>query len=139
MEAENPGGTRGRDGVVDHPRPFAVLTACWLALGVRAVLVLGLLAIPLVLVSQALGEYIYVGVLGAFVITMGVYMILAAGLRCPACGRRFLVERHGQRHPDARRVPPFSLWGTVISDVIRRREFTCMYCSVRCRVHTDVK
>jgi DNA-directed RNA polymerase subunit RPC12/RpoP len=65
-------------------------------------------------------------------------LILAAALRCPACGRRFLVERHGQRHPHARWVPPFSFCGTVISDVVRRGEFTCMYCAGRCRVHRDV-
>lgn len=110
------------------------LVACWLAVLIRVLLVVGLVTTPVVFASSAVWEWIYLFVLGSFVVLMAAYMGLAFSLRCPACRRRFLVESRGATHPEARKAQPLSRWGTMVLDIIRHRQFTCMYCGILYRV-----
>jgi len=49
---------------------------------------------------------------------------------CPSCGNRFLVEPSGAKHPAARRAERLDYWGTVVWNVVREQEFTCMNCGI---------
>jgi hypothetical protein len=97
-------------------------------------LVVGLIATPVALASYAVWEWVYLVVLSAFVVLMAAYIGLAFTLRCPGCTRRFLVESRGGKHPAARKAQHLGHWGTVVLDIIRHRQFTCMYCGALCRV-----
>lgn len=123
-------GVTGQDPVASR----LALVACWVAVLVRVVLVIGVIAIPVAFASYAIWEYIYLTVLGAFVVLMGAYIGLAFTLRCPHCRRRFLVESRGGRHPAARKAEHLGYWGTLVRDTIRDHQFTCMHCGALCRV-----
>jgi DNA-directed RNA polymerase subunit RPC12/RpoP len=110
------------------------LVACWLAVLVRVLLVVGLIGVPVAFLIDAVEEWIYLFVLGPFVFLMAAYIGLAFTLRCPACRRRFLVESRGSKHPEARKAQPFSHYSTMVLDIIGHRRFTCMYCGILCRV-----
>ncbi len=131
-----PAGAAGGCGV--RQRSYSagrgVLVACWLAVGARALLVLGLLALPLAWVRHEVWGYLYLAVVPVFVLIWGIYLAFALALRCPACGRRFLIESRDLKHPAARRARYCDYWGTVVSDVIRYGQFACMYCGATCRV-----
>jgi hypothetical protein len=124
------------------------VVACWLAVAVRVVLVLGLIAISivgLIAISIAFAthpagtwdwrtwDWMYDIVLGVFIIPMLVYIALAFTLRCPSCRRCVLVER-GKKHPASRKMGHLGYWGTVVRDILRERQFTCMHCGTPCRV-----
>src|SRR5438874_7819831 len=109
------------------------IVACWLAVLVRVVLVLGLIAMPIALASTTGWAWIEDMILGVFIIPMAAYMALAFTLRCPSCRRCFLVEPRA-KHPTARKIGHLDHWGTVVRDVLRQRQFTCMYCGAPCRV-----
>ncbi len=110
-----------------------VFAACWLAIVVRVLLVVGLIALLVAMVSVSIWESVYVIVLAIFVVTMAAYLGFALTLRCPACRRRFLMES-GPKHSAARRAQHFGYWGTVVWDIVRNRHFICMYCGVLCQV-----
>ncbi len=110
------------------------LVACWLAVVVRVLLVGGLIATPIAFASYAVWEWIYIVVLGPIVVLMAAYMGLAFTLRCPVCHRRFLVEAWGAKHPAARKAQYLGHWGTVVTDILRKHQFTCVYCGSLCRV-----
>jgi len=110
------------------------LVACWLAVVVRIVLVVGIVTLPIAFASSTIWNWIHEIVLALFVVLMGAYIGLAFTLRCPNCRRRFLVERR-DRHAAAKKAEHLGHWGTVVHDVLRQRHFTCMYCGVLCRVH----
>jgi len=113
--------------VADPRLARRLLLACRLAIGIRLLLLFGILSFPLVLLSAALWNEIYLGVLATFAASMAVYMGLAATLKCPACKRRFLMESDPPL-PGARREEPFGVWGTMVWAIVRHREFSCMYC-----------
>lgn len=110
-----------------------VLVACWLAIVVQVLLVVGLFALPFAIVSLSLWELVYVIVLAIFVVAMAAYLGFAFTLRCPACRRRFLMES-GPKHSAARKAQHFGYWGTVVWDIVRSRQFICMYCGALCQV-----
>jgi hypothetical protein len=110
-----------------------VLAACWLALVVRVLLVVALIALLVAIVSVSIWKFVSVIVLALFVVTMAAYLGFAFTLRCPACRRRFLMES-GPKHSAARRAQHSGYWGTVVWDVVRRRQFICMYCGALCQV-----
>jgi hypothetical protein len=116
-----------------HPVSRVVLGACWLAIIVRVLLVVGLIALPVAIVSVSIWEFVYVIVLAIFVVTMAAYLGFAFTLRCPACRRRFLMES-GPKHLAVRKAPHFGYWGTMVWGVVRSRQFICMYCGALCRV-----
>jgi len=97
-------------------------------------LVGGLIATPIAFASYAVWEWIYIVVLGPIVVLMAAYMGLAFTLRCPVCHRRFLVEAWGAKHPAARKAQYLGHWGTVVTDILRKHQFTCVYCGSLCRV-----
>jgi len=117
-----------------HSASRRLLVACWLAVSVRALLVLGVLALPLAWIRADAWEYLYVALLTVFVPIWGIYLALAVTLRCPACGRRLLVESREPKHPSARRARYCDSWGTVVRDVLRSRQCVCMYCGAHCRI-----
>ena len=91
------------------------VVACWLAVAVRVVLVLGLIAISIAFATHPAGtwnwrtwDWMYDIVLGVFILPMLVYIALAFTLRCPSCRRCFLVER-GKKHPASRKM---DIWVT---------------------------
>lgn len=110
------------------------LVACWLAIVVRGLLIIGFITIPLAYADYAVWEWIYVMVLAGCVALMGAYALLAFTLRCANCRRRFLVESRMGKHPQARRARPLGHWGTVVRDIVRQRQFVCMHCGALCRV-----
>jgi hypothetical protein len=81
--------------VAQYATSKMVLLASWLAVIVPAVLVVGLTATPIALLSPQVWEVVYIAVLGTVVVVMSAYMVLAVTLRCPACRRRFLIESRG--------------------------------------------
>ncbi len=117
-----------------YPASRRVLVACWLAVSARTLLVFGVLALPLAWVRADAWEYLYLAVLPVFVLIWGIYLGFSLTLRCPACGRRFLIEPRDPKRPAARSMRYCDSWGTVVSDVIRGRQFACMYCGANCRI-----
>ena len=63
-----------------------------------------------------------------------VYILHALILLCPNCGKLFLVEQRGQKHPGARKISIATYWATTVLDVIYKNRFTCMYCSAQCTI-----
>jgi hypothetical protein len=126
------GGRRG--GAIEHRTALRILVACWLALFVRAVIVVGLLVLPVALVHRRLWEGLYAGLLAIISAAFLAYLGLVVTLRCPACQKPFLIERTGEQHPLARKGPHLDYWGTTVLDIVRGGGFTCMYCGTRHRV-----
>jgi len=129
------GAAAGRGGLLQiHSASRRLLVTCWLAVSARALLVFGVLALPLAWVRADAWEYLYVALVTVFVLIWEIYLALALTLRCPACGRCFLVEPRGAKPPGARRARYCDNWGTVVRDVIRGRQCACMHCGAHCRI-----
>jgi DNA-directed RNA polymerase subunit RPC12/RpoP len=120
----------GRAGVaVLGPRTSErLLRASWLAVVARILLIAGLITTPVALLNYELWEFLYLMFLAAFAVVMTVYLGLALVLKCPDCGKRFLIESTEPKHPAARRAKHFDHWGTLVLSIMRNREFTCMHC-----------
>jgi hypothetical protein len=73
-------------------------------------------------------DLVFVILLCLFLASALAYCFLALSLRCPSCGRRFLVEWLGPKHPNARRLFGMDHWASAIVDVLRRGHCSCMHC-----------
>jgi len=117
-------------GIMKRRTSQRLFLACWLAIFARIITIVGLIATPIVILNYEIWELLYVALLGIFAIVMAVYIGFAFVLRCPRCGNRFLVEPSGAKHPAARRAEHLDYWGTVVWNVVRGQEFTCMHCGI---------
>jgi predicted RNA-binding Zn-ribbon protein involved in translation (DUF1610 family) len=107
-----------------------LLLACWLAILARIFLIVGLVTTPVAIISHEIWELLYVLSLGIFLLVMGAYTGLAFVLRCPNCGRRVLIESKEPKHSGARKAHQLDCWGTVVWNVVRHQEFSCMHCGM---------
>ena len=120
--------------VLEHRTSQRLLLACWLTVLARVILIVGLIATPVAILSYSIWELLYVLTLGIFLFVMGAYTGLAFVLRCPNCGRRVLIESKEPKHSAARKAEHLDYWGTVVWSVVRHQEFTCMHCGVLYRL-----
>ena len=70
----------------------------------------------------------FILILFCFIALAATYLVLALSLQCEACGRRFLVEDLGPKHPSATRLLGMDRWASAILGILRRGQCTCMYC-----------
>jgi hypothetical protein len=120
--------------VLEHRTSQRLLLACWLTVLARVILIVGLIATPVAILSYSIWELLYVLTLGIFLFVMGAYTGLAFVLRCPNCSRRVLIESKEPKHSAARKAEHLNYWGTVVWSVVRHQEFTCMHCGVLYRL-----
>jgi hypothetical protein len=106
----------------------AVLLASWLAVLARILVIVALIGTVVAVLHYEIWTLLYLVLLSAVVVVWGGYLGLAISLRCPACRQHFFIEKRGPKHAAARKAQYFDYWGTTVLDIIRRREFTCMYC-----------
>jgi hypothetical protein len=79
-------------------------------------------------------DLVFATLLCLFLVSALVYCLLALSLRCPSCGRRFLVEWFGPKHPNAHRLSGMDHWASAVVDVLRRGYCSCMHCGTTIRV-----
>ena len=72
------------------------------------------------------------GWLAALVVSAVVQAVAAAGLRCPQCDARFMLQWTRRAPPRSKSVRGLGGAGAAALDVVLHDEFTCMYCGQRC-------
>jgi len=78
-------------------------------------------------------DLVSISVFFLFLVVALSYALIAYGLRCPSCGRRFLLESAGAKHSNARRTFGMDHWASAIVDVFRKGHCLCMYCGAKIR------
>ncbi len=117
-----------------YPNPRRVVLAAWLALGTGLSIIAGLLTLPVAWLRTEVWEPLYVTVISLVVLAWGTYLTLAATLRCPGCGQRFLLGSRGPRRPAARKAWNSDGLEMLVSEIIFYHEFTCGECGARWRL-----
>jgi uncharacterized Zn-finger protein len=102
----------------------------------------GLLGILILLFVAGFGtdvvsESLLTTTFGLFLLSVVLWVTLSLSLRCPNCGRRFLLELPGEKHAEARKITGLTFWATVVIDVLRNKNFVCMYCGKRWYLFTE--
>ena len=121
--------------MLTHPRPRAVLVACYfIALAWIELLAFGVFFVLSAINNSGIFDSLSIITLLIFVVTVCCYLALALRLYCPSCNRRFLLQTLGPKHPLARKILGMDYWATNAIDVIMHAEFTCMFCGEKCNV-----
>ena len=120
-------------GIAEHPAKQLILIASYSAVLAWVLLVLCVLVFAYGAFTSAgrnLGE-LFVWCIGALVVVAGIYIVFAFQVRCAKCGKRVFVEGGGTKHVHAKRIVGLDHWASVVIDVARSRELTCMHCGQR--------
>jgi len=110
--------------------------ASWLAIAAWALLLVVIVHFILSVISPlravwGINDLVFISVLCLFLVFALSYVLVAYGLQCPSCGRRFLVQGIGAKHSNASRIFGMDHWASAIVDVVRRGQCICMYCGAK--------
>ena len=76
---------------------------------------------------------LWLGLFAGLIVLGTASAVTAAGLKCPACGRRVLHQSMGPKHPAADQGAQghFDHWAVVVVKTLQKRPITCMYCGAQ--------
>ena len=110
-----------------YSKPILLLSTCWLLIGSWVLLLALILVFLYGFFDKAILE-VFLALFGGFAVIVVLSVFATLVHKCSHCGRRFLLEFPGKKHPLARKRMALDHWASTVLDIVSEGRFVCMYC-----------